>query len=96
MPNPMMNEMLQGADMRSMLLAQVVIWVAAIVGLVLIARQIAQTIRARYETPLQVVQRRLANGTISRNEYDVVQRILTQTNVPDAQPVSPAPPRAPS
>ena len=96
MPNPMMNEMLQGADMRSMLLAQVVIWVAAIVGLVLIARQIAQTIGARYETPLQVVQRRLANGAISRDEYYIVQRILTQANAPDAQPAPAAPPRATS
>ncbi len=46
MPNPMMHGLMQGMDMRSMLLAQVAIWVAVIVGLVLIVREIAKTIRA--------------------------------------------------
>ncbi len=85
MPNPMMHGLMQGMDMCSMLLAQVAIWVAVIVGLVLIVREIAKTIRARYETPLQVLQCRLASGAISRDEYNIVQRILRQANAPDVQ-----------
>ena len=78
--NSMMHGMMQGMDMRWMLLAQVVIWVAVTVGIVLIVREIAQTIRARQETPLDLVQRRLASGQISRDEYETVRRILIQAD----------------
>jgi flagellar biosynthesis/type III secretory pathway M-ring protein FliF/YscJ len=43
---------------------QVAIWLAVIAGVVIIVREIARTIRARQETPLAIVQRRLANGEI--------------------------------
>ena len=71
-----------------MMAGQVVIWIAVVIGMVLIVREIARTIRVREQTPLAVVQRRLAEGQISQEEYEAVQRILTPVAEREAQRTS--------
>jgi|GEM_PF-5480957 len=83
--HPMMNPT---DAMPWMIVGQVAIWLAVIAGVVIIVREIARTIRARQETPLAIVQRRLANGEINHDEYDIVRRILEQADVRDTEPAA--------
>ena len=88
-----MWNMMPGSNVQMlwMLAGQVVIWVAVIVGVVLIARMVAEALRERRDTPLALLQRRLASGEISREEYESVRRILAEPL--DASRSQPTPPR---
>lgn len=74
-----------------MIAGQVVIWIAVIVGLVLIVREISRALQARQERPLATLQRRLARGEISRDDYETVRQILTQPDVREMPTAPPAP-----
>ena len=91
----MWNQMMNPAGMMPwMIVGQVVIWTVVVVGLVLITREIAGALRARRDTPLALLQRRLTSGEISREEYDSVRRILEEPSGREAPRTPSLPPRS--